>query len=85
METCGNLRRPAARGKSGVPGPSVCKVESLKKDPSGPRLYCAMEVEVENVLMCSIFPFFLFSFFSFPFFSFFSFFAFLFFSFFLFF
>ena len=62
MEACGNLRWPAARRKLGVPGPSVCEVEPLKKDPSELRLCYAMEIEV--VLMCSIvlFFFFLFSF-----------------------
>ena len=67
MEACGNLHRPAAHGKLRVPGSSVCEVEPLKKDPSGPRLCCAMEVEVEDVLMYSIFSLFLFLFFVFVF------------------
>ena len=52
METCRNYRRPVASENRGVPGPSVCEAEPLEKDPSGPRLCCAMEVEV--VLMYSI-------------------------------
>ena len=54
MEACGNFRRPAAREKIGVPGPSVCEVEALRKNPFGPVTSCSMEVEAEDMSLRSI-------------------------------
>ena len=58
METCGNCCCPVACENRGVPDPSAYGVESLWKNPSGPRVCCAMEVEVDDVPVYSIFSFF---------------------------
>ena len=51
---CENFCRVGAFRKLGVPGTSVWEVGGSRKNPFGPQPGCSVEVEVEDVPVCSI-------------------------------